>query len=52
MPDVGFVQLEVRETPFLEVAYENFYLRLGRYDAGAAERPIAEAELVDAAEAE
>ena len=29
VPDIGFVQLEVRETPFLELADEGFYLRTG-----------------------
>jgi S1-C subfamily serine protease len=29
VPDIGFVQLEVRETPFLELADEDFYLRPG-----------------------
>ncbi|MDR3773380.1 MAG: serine protease [Terracidiphilus sp.] len=29
VPDIGFVQLEVRETPFLELADEEFYLRPG-----------------------
>jgi S1-C subfamily serine protease len=29
VPDIGFVQLEVRDTPFLELADEDFYLRAG-----------------------
>lgn len=29
VPDIGFVQLEVRDTPFLELADEDFYLRPG-----------------------
>jgi len=29
VPDIGFVQLEVRDTPFLELANEDFYLRPG-----------------------
>jgi S1-C subfamily serine protease len=29
VPDIGFVQLEVRETLFLELADEDFYLRAG-----------------------
>jgi S1-C subfamily serine protease len=29
VPDIGFVQLEVRETPCLELADEDFYLRPG-----------------------
>jgi S1-C subfamily serine protease len=29
VPDIGFVQLEGRETPFLELADEDFYLRPG-----------------------
>jgi hypothetical protein len=29
VPDIGFVLLEVRETPFLELADEDFYLRPG-----------------------
>ena len=29
VPDIGFVQLEVRDTPYLELADGDFYLRPG-----------------------
>jgi S1-C subfamily serine protease len=29
IPDIGFVQLEIREVPFLKLATEDFYLRVG-----------------------